>query len=387
MNQLQEQPMRPWLFLPLRLRRVGLTFRRLPLHRVDFRGGWRRVHHLTEWRHGARDAVDATDAPRRVEISRGFVSPPTDNVVNRPGHVAAVPSRVEVVDRANRHVVHRLPHVRWRRGRPRGALRDVWHQRSAQHGSRRVVVVVALRHLRVRLGLRARAGAGLLGGRVEAEEVVRDLRDDRGGLGSAALDGTGRRGIELVDEPLVGGGVADAGEHGAERARRGVVRRGGEEEEAQAGRLDGGGGEAVDAVELLHEVVDVVVGGDGDERVEVVVRELVPERRGGLAGDEERGGELGERGEEDGVGGGARDGDDAGLAADVAELVVARARQDAAAEAAHEAHERGPVRLRTRRRRVVVAAAAAVAVAAGGAAGPGAGGGGGRGGVVVVRRR
>lgn len=167
-----------------------------------------------------------------------------------------------------------------------------------------------------------------------------------------------------------------------------VWRRGGEEEEAQAGRLDGGGGEAVDAVELVHEVVDVVVGGDGDERVEVVLRELVPERRVGRARGEERGGELGERGDEDGVAGGARDGDDAGLPADVAELLVARARQDAAAEAAHEAHAWTPVRLlllhmrlrgRGQRRRVLVVAVAVDAAARGG--------GGGRGAVVVMRRR
>lgn len=64
-------------------------------------------------------------------------------------------------------------------------------------------------------------------------------------------------------------------------------------------------------------------------------------------------GELGELGEEGGVGGGALDGDDSSIAADVAELVVVRARDDFAAEAAHEAHARvvRVVRVGARRRR------------------------------------
>lgn len=45
--------------------------------------------------------------------------------------------------------------------------------------SQRIIVVVALRHLRVRLGLRTRTWAGLVGVCVKAEEVVHDLRDDR----------------------------------------------------------------------------------------------------------------------------------------------------------------------------------------------------------------
>lgn len=46
--------------------------------------------------------------------------------------------------------------------------------------------------------------------------------------------------------------------------------------------------------------------------------------------------ELGELGEESGEGGVAVDGDDAGVAAEVAELVVVGAGEDFAAEAAHE---------------------------------------------------
>ena len=49
------------------------------------------------------------------------------------------------------------------------------------------------------------------------------------------------------------------------------------------------GGEVVDAVELVYEVVDIVVGGDEDERVEVVLVQLVLERRPGRPGHEERG--------------------------------------------------------------------------------------------------
>lgn len=168
MTSCRNSPTRPWLCLPFRLGSVGPTFRRLPLCRVDVRAGpGRRVHDRTEWLDGVREAVDATDASRCVEISRAFVSSPADNVVNRPGHVAAaLPSRFEVVDRAHREVVHRLPHVRWRRGRPWRALRDVRERRRARPGCQRVVL--AVRHLHVGLGPRVHAGAGLVRGGVEA---------------------------------------------------------------------------------------------------------------------------------------------------------------------------------------------------------------------------
>lgn len=48
-------------------------------------------------------------------------------------------------------------------------------------------------------------------------------------------------------------------------------------------------------------------------------------------------GELGQLGEEDREGGGTVDGDDPGVAADVAELIVVGAGKNLAAEAAHEA--------------------------------------------------
>ncbi|CAN6211963.1 unnamed protein product [Urochloa humidicola] len=379
---------------PRRLGRLGPTFRRLqrlPLRRVHGGARWR-VHHRRERLHGMWDAVDAAG---RVEISAGHLaSSATDNVVERSRHVAALRRRVEVVDRRrDGEVVHGLRHVRRRRGGPRRcSLHDV--RRLARESRRVVFVAVLARSLRG-IGLGAGgggAGAGLVGRGVEAEEVVGDLGDDRRGLGSAALDGVRRGGVERVDEPLVGGcGLAGgAREDGAE----GGVGRGREEEDAEAGRPGEGGVLVVDAVELVKEVVDVVVGGDGDERVEVVLGQLVLERRPGHAVGEEGRGDLGERGDEGGVGGrGPREGDDAGLPADVAQLAVPRARQDAAAEAAHEAHLRAPMRRmrgrsggggrggrREGRRVEVVGAAVAVA-------GPGARGGGRRGRVRVVRGR
>lgn len=66
--------------------------------------------------------------------------------------------------------------------------------------------------------------------------------------------------------------------------------------------------------------------------------ELVLEARGLNGGGRE---ELGEPGEESSEGGGAGNGDDVGLTADVAELVVVGAGEDTTAVAAHEADKRG----------------------------------------------
>ncbi|RYR18707.1 hypothetical protein Ahy_B03g063319 [Arachis hypogaea] len=83
----------------------------------------------------------------------------------------------------------------------------------------------------------------------------------------------------------------------------------------------------------MHHVIEVVVGGDGDEGVEVLSGELVLEsevlRRGAVA----EGSELREEGGELDV---AVDGEDLGVAANVGELVVVAARLDLAAVAAHE---------------------------------------------------
>lgn len=79
----------------------------------------------------------------------------------------------------------------------------------------------------------------------------------------------------------------------------------------------------------MHHVLQVVVVGDRDQGVEVFAGELVLERHVGF-------GEGGELGDESGELGAAIDGEDLGLAADVAELVVVRAGEDLAAIAAHE---------------------------------------------------
>lgn len=127
--------------------------------------------------------------------------------------------------------------------------------------------------------------AGVLRGVVvlEAEEAV-----DGGGVGGDpardAVEGAGDGAVERVDEPVLGlGGVVEEGAEGG-----GGLGLGGEEEEADpggAGGGAGGGGGGGDAVVLVDEVVEVLVGGDGDERVEVLVGELVLEREG-LAGEE-----------------------------------------------------------------------------------------------------
>lgn len=114
-----------------------------------------------------------------------------------------------------------------------------------------------------------------------------------------------------------------------DRTERSTAVRGEEEQaESRIPRINGVSvGEQ--AVVLLHHVVDVLVGCDGYQGIELFVGELV------LDGDVGCGGELGELGEEGGEGAAAVDGDYAGVAADVAELVVVGAGEDAAAEAAH----------------------------------------------------
>ena len=173
-------------------------------------------------------------------------------------------------------------------------------------------------------------GAGVHGGVVlEAEEAV-----DGGGVGGDppgdAVEGAGDGAVEGVDEPVLGlGGVVEEGAEGG-----GGLGLGGEEEEpdprgARGSAAGGGGG---DAVVLVDEVVEVLVGGDGDERVEVLVGELVLEREG-LAPEQrprEARVDVGERGV-------AVDGHDPGLPAQVAEGLVRRARDDPAPEAAHQA--------------------------------------------------
>jgi hypothetical protein len=84
------------------------------------------------------------------------------------------------------------------------------------------------------------------------------------------VDGAGDGSVEGVDEPVLGlGGVAYEGGGG--------LRFGWEEEETDPGGAGGGGG---NAVVLVEEVVEILVGGDGYEGVEILVRELVLELEG-----------------------------------------------------------------------------------------------------------
>lgn len=77
----------------------------------------------------------------------------------------------------------------------------------------------------------------------------------------------------------------------------------------------------MEAVELIHEVVDVVVRADGDERVEVVWHQLVLEGWPRHARGKEGWGHLAERDDAGCEGGrGLREGDDAGHPVDVAQL-------------------------------------------------------------------
>lgn len=69
------------------------------------------------------------------------------------------------------------------------------------------------------------------------------------------------------------------------------------------------------------------------------MRELVLDDRSRFRVEQGRG-EGGDQGDEGGEGGSAREGDDARLATDVAEEVIAGAREDATAVTAHEADVR-----------------------------------------------
>lgn len=141
------------------------------------------------------------------------------------------------------------------------------------------------------------------------------------------------RALERVDEPRLGLGVAQHG--GLSRLGSGLGPRQ-EEEQPDAGGPGPGVRRRSEAVELVHHDGEVVVGAEGDEGVEVGVRELVLEGEGGRDG--EGGGEVGGEGVEGGGGGGgAVDGDDAGLAAVVEEGLGVGPGGDAAAVAAHEA--------------------------------------------------
>uniref|UniRef100_A0A804U9H9 Uncharacterized protein n=1 Tax=Zea mays TaxID=4577 RepID=A0A804U9H9_MAIZE len=150
------------------------------------------------------------------------------------------------------------------------------------------------------------------------------------------LGGGQRDGVERLDdiEALVRLGLEEPGR------RRGRRRLDGEEEDPEPGRGSaaagagtGGGAVVVGAVVLDDEVLQILVVGDGDERVQVLPGQLV------LDADvpgvpHERGEARGEVGEEDRP----LERQDLGLAVDVRELVVVRPRLDAAPVADHQTH-------------------------------------------------
>ena len=116
----------------------------------------------------------------------------------------------------------------------------------------------------------------------------------------------------------------------------GEATRGIEEEETEARRL--GRRRALDeTVVLEHHVFHVLLVGDGDERVEILSRELVLDAE--VDGSEET--ERRQRGEAGGElreAHGSVDADDLGLPAEVGEAVVVRAGMDLTPVAAHEFH-------------------------------------------------
>ena len=82
-------------------------------------------------------------------------------------------------------------------------------------------------------------------------------------------------GAGLIQLASVGGG--DIGSGAQEEGAEGGIEHEGEEDDAETKRP--GGGLVVEVVEPVHDVVDVNVGADGDERVEAVLGHLVLERR------------------------------------------------------------------------------------------------------------
>lgn len=169
---------------------------------------------------------------------------------------------------------------------------------------------------------------------VETQQAI-----DGGGVGEASVKHP-RGAVEGVEEPILG--LRRVVEDRADRLGR--LRLGGEEEEAEPGGLGGSSSASTSAsaaaaaaavdrtIVLVDHIVEILVGGDGDERVEVLAGELVLEREG-TAGEEG----FREARREVGEGGVAVDDDDAGLAADVAEGLVVGAGDDVAAVAAHQA--------------------------------------------------
>ncbi|KAF7819970.1 agamous-like MADS-box protein AGL82 [Senna tora] len=132
--------------------------------------------------------------------------------------------------------------------------------------------------------------------------------------------------LQRIEEPRLRLGMPNRGLPLPRGQAQAQARSGGtgEEEDSDAGRRGSRG----EAVVLVDEDLEIVIGGEGNERVEVEMRELVLESEGEVEGECE--GEMREEGVESGDGA-AVDGDDARVAAGVAERVGARARDDVAA--------------------------------------------------------
>lgn len=104
------------------------------------------------------------------------------------------------------------------------------------------------------------------------------------------MGGVGETPIEGVKEPVLrfgGRGIEDVTD-----VRLGGLGLEGEEEDAEAGGLEGGIGDR--AIMLVDHVLKVLIGGDGDEGVEVLVGELILEDEG--VAMEEGFGEVGREG-------------------------------------------------------------------------------------------
>ena len=188
-----------------------------------------------------------------------------------------------------------------------------WRRRDSKRRSRCIIGAGGGRGDRSRRGAAA-CSRRRRSGRRSRRPAIGALRG--GEAGDAVLAHNAVHGLEVpqpgVEPALVRGGVGD-----------------GEDEDPQLGAGDG------QLVELLDHVVEILGGGDGDERVEALVGELVLDgevrARGAAVG-------VGEAREEVLQRHPARHGHDPGVAAGVPQRPVPGPRQDAAAEAAQKLH-------------------------------------------------
>nr|GMC78752.1 hypothetical protein DVH24_016637 [Ipomoea batatas] len=143
--------------------------------------------------------------------------------------------------------------------------------------------------------------------------------------------------VKRVDEPLLA--LSRAVENRRDGgSRRGVITFVSKKKNPQPSRLLSGVSQLKPVI-LLHHILHVLIGRDGDESVQVLVGELVFQahihkpRQFRQFGDEGR------------EGGATVQRHYAGVAADVAQLIVEGTGEDFPAEAAHQAHRRRRLRL------------------------------------------